>query len=367
MPLIYHVITDKEIGGAGLFLLHLLEYTDPACFPSLVLLPEDGALCPLFSRHHIPIFPIREVPEASLSFSLFSSVARLLRRHPCDLLHAHGAFSAKLAARLFTKAPILATRHCDTPFSAFSPSVALYRRLTDATVCPSLYGATRLAEAGVPQSALFSIPNGYLPQGVPTKEEKKAARRRLGIEEGALAVGLCGRLAKVKGHASLLAAARRVLDEDGRFLFLLLGEGPERQALQKAARELGIAERVRFLGYSHEVRPFYHALDIHLSASLSDETASLALAEGMSAGIPTLASDCPGNRERVGEGGLLFPPGDEGALAALLLSLRDAKARRRQGALALRRAALLPSFRDTAAAYASLYSRLLREKTQKRT
>ncbi len=367
MPLIYHVITDKEIGGAGLFLLRLLSNTDKERFPSLVILPRGSALLPLYHQHQIATLPICEAKEASFSFSLFSSLYRFLRAFPPDLLHAHGALSAKLAARLTTGAAIVSTRHCDTPLSPFPLTVSLYRRLTDATVCPSFCGLSRLKSAGIPSEQLFCIPNGYLPQGVPTKKMRQAARRLYGIAPSDIAVGLCGRLEKIKGHSVLLLAAKEVLQKDKRFLFLLLGEGKEREALIALANTLGIADRVRFLGHSQEVTPFYHALDAHLSASLGDETASLALAEGMSAGLPTLASACPGNCERLKDGGLTFPVGDHAYLSSLLLSLSKAEVRERLSAAALARAAQLPCFLKTAEAYASLYLRLLDEKAQKRT
>lgn len=359
MPLIYHIITDKNIGGAGLFLLHLLEHTDKKAFPSLVLLPQDSALIPLFCRSSIPFFPLHEAKEASFSFSDFCALSSFLHRHPCELLHAHSSLSAKLAARLSLSVPIVATRHCDTPFPAFPFSRLLYRFSTDITVCPSENGVSRLRQAGIPEESLFFIPNGFCPQTPPTPQEKKQARERLSIPENALAVGLCGRLSPIKGQRTLLLAAKRVLAKDKRFLFLLLGDGEEREELLALAEALGILPFVCFLGFAEDTRPFYQALDIHLSASLGDETASLSLAEGMSAGLPTVASDCPGNIERVKEGGVFFPRGDDAALAERLLLFRNDEKRSLFSQKARERAAHLPTFKDTASAYAALYQGLL--------
>ena len=363
MPLIYHVITDKAIGGAGLFLLRLLSQTDKARFPSLVILPRGSALLPLYHKQKIDTLPICEAKEASFSFSLFFALSRLFRKAPPDILHTHGALAAKLAAKLTTDAAILSTRHCDTPFSSRPTSRFLYRRLTDATVCPSLCGLSRLAEAGIPSEELFYIPNGFVFQGVPTEAARRAARQKYGVAPSDIAIGLCGRLEKIKGHQTVLPAAKRVLQKNGRFLFLFLGEGGERRKLTALAEELGIAERVRFLGHSEEVTPFYHALDAHVSASFGDETASLSVAEGMSAGLPTLVSACGGNLERLGKGGLTFPVGDAAALSSLLLSLGSEAVRARLSAAALERAKALPSFAKTAEAYAALYLRLLKKGT----
>jgi phosphatidylinositol alpha-mannosyltransferase len=111
-----------------------------------------------------------------------------------------------------------------------------------------------------------------------------------------------------------------------------------------------------------EVRAFYHALDAHISCSSGSETASLALAEGMSAGCATLASDIEGNRARVGAGGLFFSPGDSDALAALFLRLCDVRERMRLSRAALARAKELPSEKESAARLDALLLALLAKK-----
>jgi glycosyltransferase involved in cell wall biosynthesis len=122
---------------------------------------------------------------------------------------------------------------------------------------------------------------------------------------------------------------------------------------------------VRFYGYTPSVHPFYHAIDAHLSCSLGSETSSLSLAEGLSAGLPTLASDTPGNRERLGEGGLLFPVGDGAALGRLLLSLCKEEGRRALGERALARARALPTWEHTRAAYGQIFDAFCGELVQK--
>jgi glycosyltransferase involved in cell wall biosynthesis len=113
---------------------------------------------------------------------------------------------------------------------------------------------------------------------------------------------------------------------------------------------------VRFLGYRADVRPFYHAIDVHLSSSLGSETSSLALAEGMSAALPTLASDTPGNRARLGTGGFLFPAGDDAALASLFLLLRARDTRERLSRAAEARAKTLPTWEDVKESYRALFA-----------
>ena len=141
-----------------------------------------------------------------------------------------------------------------------------------------------------------------------------------------------------------------------RITLCLLGEGERRDALLSLSAKLSLGDRVRFLGYRADVRPFYHAIDAHLSTSLGSETSSLSLSEGMSAGCATLASDIPGNRTRVGSGGLLFPAGDAEALARLLLRIRDREARIRLSQAARIQAQLLPTWEEARARYRALFA-----------
>ena len=108
------------------------------------------------------------------------------------------------------------------------------------------------------------------------------------------------------------------------------------------------------MGYTQDTRTFYHAIDAHLSCSLGSETSSLALAEGMSAACPTVASDTPGNRARVDHGGLLFPVGDAESLAVIFLRLGDPRERLLLSRRAVTRAKALPTREKARESYRAL-------------
>jgi glycosyltransferase involved in cell wall biosynthesis len=146
-----------------------------------------------------------------------------------------------------------------------------------------------------------------------------------------------------------------------RFSLYLLGDGAEKEELMRLASLLGVSERVHFLGFKEDTRIFFHALDAHVSCSLGSETASLSLAEGMSAGCPTFASRIEGNLLRVGRGGVFFSPGDENALAKALLSLRSFEVRKKMRRAALRRAKELPSEEEARGNFEALLLSLLQK------
>jgi glycosyltransferase involved in cell wall biosynthesis len=121
-----------------------------------------------------------------------------------------------------------------------------------------------------------------------------------------------GRLDAQKGHAYLLAAAADIPDA----LFVFVGEGRERSALEAQARALGVAERVRFLGHRDDVPDLLAACDVFVLPSRY-EGLPLSVLEAMAAARPVVATAIEGTDEivRHGETGLLVPPAAPSALA----------------------------------------------------
>lgn len=168
------------------------------------------------------------------------------------------------------------------------------------------------------------IPNGIdlAAWKMPPRDE---ARRMLDVEPDDFVVLAVGRLHKQKGHKYLLQAAAEVLKEKPNALFLIAGYGPLLAKLERRARKLGIAERVRFLGYCKEVDALLAAADLFVLPSLW-EGMSNAILEAMAAEKPVVATAVDGNVEQVveGETGLLVPPADPRALSeAILRVARD--------------------------------------------
>lgn len=145
-------------------------------------------------------------------------------------------------------------------------------------------------------------------------------------------VGYAGRLTAEKGIAVLLGACAR-LPEIG-WTLRLLGDGPERGALEALAGGLGIGERVQFLGRrpSTQTVSFYQGLDALVLPSLTRpnwvEQFGRVLTEAMACGVPVIGSDSGEIPNVIGDAGLVTPEGDVEALSAALLSLAREPARR---------------------------------------
>ena len=113
----------------------------------------------------------------------------------------------------------------------------------------------------------------------------------------------------------------------------VVGDGEHRPALERLARELGVSERVTFMGYIPDVAPVAAAADIAVLTSDSDEGTPVSLIEAAAAGVPAIATTIGGVADVVAPGaGVLLSPGDEAGLADAIARLAaDEDLRRRMG------------------------------------
>ena len=243
-----------------------------------------------------------------------------------------------LIAKLTLRRKLLVTMH-GTPDHLFSRTrldrrlrLLLMGRIADVVGVLSPIMADAAAEAGVPRKRLRTLPNGvdvsfFAP---PTKEERRQARSRIAARDAQMLYLFVGRLVSLK-RVDLLLRAWSSLAGEERGTLLIVGDGPDMNALQVLAEDLG-STNVRFEGGIDDVRPLLHAADVFVLPS-HEEGLSCAVLEAMATGLPVLVADLPGNRAvvRHGENGLTFAPQDRQALARGLVALGSPRLRRELG------------------------------------
>jgi glycosyltransferase involved in cell wall biosynthesis len=166
-------------------------------------------------------------------------------------------------------------------------------------------------------------------------------------DRGALRLVCVGTLHEVKGQIHLIEACALLRERGIDFVCELVGDGPDRSALERRCAELGLAERVRFLGprLRGEVAELLRRADVAVAPSVPSrdgrrEGLPVALMEAAASGLPLVASRLSGIPELVEDGvtGLLVPPGDAAAIAFAIERLaKDAETRQRLGLAARER------------------------------
>jgi glycosyltransferase involved in cell wall biosynthesis len=144
-------------------------------------------------------------------------------------------------------------------------------------------------------------------------------RRRV---EGTPILGSVGRLSPEKGHRFLIEALASVLTVVPAARLVLVGDGPERSALEQLAIQLGVAERVDFMGYRTDVLDLLPSFDLFVLPSLTEAMPN-ALLEAMAAGVPVVATRVDGIPEIIQHevNGWLVSPASADDLARTLVRL----------------------------------------------
>ena len=188
------------------------------------------------------------------------------------------------------------------------------------TVCEAF--RPQLIARGVSPDRVRILHNAASPTRPVSEAERAQLRERLGIRRGEAVILSVGRLSSEKGHAGLLEALGQLRPLERGWKLVLVGRGPDREALEELARARGMSPRIRFAGFHADVSPFYAIADVFVLPSLT-EGSSNALLEAMTAGVPIVASTAGGIPEIVldGQTGLLARVGDLPGLAEAIRRL----------------------------------------------
>jgi glycosyltransferase involved in cell wall biosynthesis len=288
-------------------------------------------LCPREARIYAeaPAWGLRTVavPIAMKRLDGWLALRRWLRTNGCDVLSTHSSTDSWLVAlaTLGARLPIVRTRHISAPVPRNLFTRWLYRRATCIVTTGEALKRELVERTGVPAERIESVPTGADPQ-VYAPGDKRAARTRLGLPADAMLIGIVATLRSWKGHRFLVEA----LPEGA--LLVIVGDGPQREALDAQARGLG--DRVRFAGNQRDVVPWLQALDIFALPSYANEGVPQALLQAMLTELPCVTTSVGGIGELAIDGttALVVPPQDVPALRAALQRLMgDASQRERLG------------------------------------
>lgn len=318
-------VESKSFGGTEQVVLNLLRSLDHRVWqPILFHHPEPG-IAPLLQgaselgipSESVPRFSHGNLPHAAVHF------LRKLRSHGPAIFHAHltwtlGCRTALLVASFSRTNAVLATLHLFTEVG--NPRTILTQRAlalrVDRYIGVAQHIVYRLRETFHLSSSKVDV----VPNGIPVSKyrvtpntELRAQLTRCG---GGPVVLTVARLEDHhKGISWLLRAAALVPEA----LFVIAGDGPDRERLQKLAVDLCVQHRVVFLGFRQDIAALLSCCDVFVLPSLF-EGLCLVILEAMAAGKPVVATDVAGTDDVIisGETGLLVPPANAEALAAAI-------------------------------------------------
>lgn len=300
--------------------------------------PHERADDPAIVR--LPSLPLPTSTGYRLCVPYVSCDARA-RIGRASIVHVHSPFVTGWLGANFARRshlPLVFTYHTRIDeyahYAPFEPHIAraamtaltrAFANRTDTVIVPTQAMQQRLRDIGV-RVPIAVVPSSIDVARFSAGRRSTEARVTLGVHDDARIVLAVSRIAKEKHLELAIDAIARVCDAH----LAIVGDGPDRVALEARAAALGVRDRVHFTGALDPaaVPDLYAASDAFVFPSPT-ETQGLVLAEAMAAGLPIVAVDTPVNREVLAGFGRLVPPDAQAvadALSAAVAAPRDAAA-----------------------------------------
>ncbi len=315
-----HVSLTLATGGMERLLADIARLHDPAvCRPEFLAITEDGPFADQIRGAGCVAETLDGEPSGRpdsrwCHVRRVDSMRRRFQDRGYDVVHTHNTYPhvyATLAARLARIPVVINTRHGQR-IGHGRKSRALFRlasRWTDRVVAVSDDAARLTTDTdGIPPHKVSRIWNG-----IDTRKFCPRAASHHIAKPVAIAVG---RLSPEKDFETLIESVALATPVVPGLRLRIVGDGSQRDELERLARRRHVDDRVTFLGERHDVPRLLHDAGFYVTSSLS-EGISLTLLEAMAAGLPVIATDVGGTREVISDAsvGRLVPPADPRSFA----------------------------------------------------
>ena len=310
-----HINTERTWRGGERQTLYLLQG-----------LAEQGVDSALLARAGFPLaikaqaagIEVYEVPSQGAALAWLTRHGRGF-----DLLHAHTAKGHSLAVLTgpLHRRPVVATRRVDFVPSGLPARLKYARTDRVVAISPAIAKVLRASGMVPARRPIPVIPSAVRP--TPQKKAPETVREQLGVGDGPL-VGTVAALVPHKDPATLLQAAKLVLQARPSVSFVHCGDGDLLAETRQRAAALGIADRYLLPGFCDHPLDVIRALDVFVMSSRQEGLGSTVL-DAFLEEVPVASTDAGGLAGLVRNRGLVVPTGDASALAQAILRLIDDK------------------------------------------
>jgi len=365
---VLHLISSSGYFGAENVALNLMNsLKDDRNSPHLLCLKNSGKPDPSVHLEAERQGISTDVISCNKRFDMgaIGKIRDFINENNIDVVHSHGYKSnlyGVIASRM-AHVPIMTTLH---GWMAEDYKARFYEMLDKlvikgmnhvVSVSPTIN--EEVEGAGVNVSKVSYIPNGIDTDKFDPSNDGPDMRAIFGMED-ALIIGTVGRLGPEKGHLYLLSAFQEISSMVPEARLLMVGGGYLEEILEEKARDLGIREKVEFVGNQHDMVSMYKTMDIFVLPSLI-EGMPMVLLEAMSMELPVIASEVGGVPHVVAKGeGILVPPRDINELRyAMFRLLKDRDLRKKIGKEARKKILRNYSLQSFYKRYTDTYKKIL--------
>lgn len=313
------VHTYLPVGGAETLLVNLIRRLDRTRFqPELCCLKGKGPLGEVLAEE-IPVFS--GLLQDKYDLRVLPKLTWLLHRRKIDAVVTVGAgdrmFWGRLAA-CFARVPVVLTALHSTGWpDCVNRLNRMLTPITDGFIAVAEeHGRYLQEQEGFPARKIFVVPNGVDVQRFSPQSPSAQLRSEIGIPEAAPVAGIVAALRPEKNHHLFLRVARRVQQQVPDAHFIVVGDGPLREELERQSLELGMQKCVHWVGTRSDIPDLLALMNVVVLTSQM-EANPVTILEAFGMEKPFVAPDVGSIREMVIDKvtGILTPPGDEQSLA----------------------------------------------------
>ena len=329
-------IAATSTGGVGLNILLLSRYLNKDQFNICVAMALGAPLDEEFAKEGVKIYPIRmsRKPNRLINLLGLYQLWRLIGVEKFDIVHTHtsvGGFLGRIAAKARGVPVVLWSIHgwaFNYPMGCISKKFwRAIERLLDFFTDHYVAVSRNMMDVGIQGSITVPEKVSVIYHGIETDKydtsgNQNNLRIELGIGENIAVVGNIGRFEPQKAVDDFLKAARIVKDNVPNVRFLVVGDGPLRNDMERLSMQLGIKDVVLFTGWQKNLKEYIGIMDIICIPSLW-EALPFQLLEAMAMEKPIVATSVGGIPEVVDDGktGILVPPSKPEIMAHAIINL----------------------------------------------
>jgi len=330
---ILYLVTKSEIGGAQRYIFDLATNLPPAEFQFMVAAGGDGELFSSLKAKNIMVFKlinlVREINPAK-DIKAYFEIKKLIRQIKPDILHLNSSKAGIIGAIAGKHAGVKKIIYTVHGFVFNEPmprwKKTFYRlaekfssRYKDKLICVSEFDRQKgIKNKIAPVRKMTTINNGI---GQLKLLDGSTARKQLALPADKIIVGTIANFYPTKGLSYLIKAAGQVC-RNHNVIFIIIGDGEQRQALESEIKKLNLTENFYLVGRKNEVEQYLKAFDIYTCSSVK-EGFPYSILGAMQAGQPIVSTNVGGIPEMIEneKSGLLVEPAEPKQLAASIIKL----------------------------------------------
>ena len=299
MKTVLHVIDTTGPGGAETLFIDLATRLPKEKYRAVVVIRGKGWVYEELCRRGVE--PVLLDAKGSFNWRFLSGLRALIRRERVDLLQSHllGSNVYCSLAGLLTRTPVVATFHGAVDIGEHERFKWLKSGVINAGARCIIAVTDSLRDDILSRTRIDPDKIRVIYNGIDTarfqRPRSDALRRKFGWPDDDIIIGSLGNIRAPKGYDILLQAAALLRQSPGSYRFVVAGQGKGRlfEELLALRKELGLEERVKFLGFIDDAADFLAGLDLFLSTSVS-EGLPLSAIQAMVAQLPLVATRCGG-------------------------------------------------------------------------